>query len=150
MAAGLRWAVVLCGATFVAGCDLGLEESSNRYETLNIETKKLLDVLYQIKDEATAKANLAALEEAAGRVREVQQRIRDAEADRAEKKKGSGMGRITNYRQASIFQQTGDSARRRVTLIREADAKAGVIVDKAVEGIDFPAPPPEVSLPNAG
>ena len=68
----------------------------------------------------------------------------------ATKNKKGGMGRIANFRQASLFQQTGDSARRQVERIREADPKAGAIVDKAVDGIEFPAPPPEVSLPSGG
>lgn len=139
--------VVLGGIVGLAGCDLGLEQSANRYEQLNIETKKLLEVLREINSEETAKTHQAALEEAAGKVREVQAEIREAEAKGAEKK-GGGMGRITNYRQANLFRQTGDSARRQIDRIREADRKAGEIVDKAVEGIEFPPPPMEATLPN--
>jgi hypothetical protein len=138
-------AVVICGLIALAGCDLGLADTSNRYEQLNLETKALNEVLRQISDEASANANLAALEEAAGKVRETQGRIREAEEARAEKKKGGGMGRIANARQASQFQYTGDAARRQVERIREADAKSGAIVDKAVEGIEFPELP-EVAL----
>lgn len=146
VAAGRRLAVVICGLIVLAGCDMGLEDSSNRYEQLNLETKKLIEVLRQFSDEASANAHLAELEEVAGNVRVIQQRIRDAEEERAGKKKGGGMGRITNFRQAGLFQQTGDAARRQVERIREADAKVGAIVDKAVEGIEFPEPPPEVAL----
>jgi hypothetical protein len=52
---------------------------------------------------------------------------------------------IANARQAGLFQQSGDASRRQVERIRAADAKAGAIVDKAVEGIVFPEPPPEVA-----
>jgi hypothetical protein len=121
-----------------------LEQSSNRYEQLNIETKKLTDILEQINDEASAKAHLAELEEAADRVRDVQKRIADAAAKRAEKGGGSGMGNITNFRQASLFEQTGDAARRQTERIRYADDKAADIVDKAMEGIELPPPPMEV------
>ncbi len=146
VAAGSRVAVVICGLIVLAGCDLGLSDTSNRYEQLNEETKALNAVLQKISDEASANANLAALEEAAGKVRDTQSRIREAEEARAEKKKGGGMGMITNARQASQFRYTGDAARRTVERIRQADAKAGAIVDKAVEGIEFPEPPPEVAL----
>jgi hypothetical protein len=144
LAAGWLGAATACGLLALAGCDLGLEQSSNRYEQLNIETKKLTDVLEQIEDEATAKAHQAELEEAADSVREVQKRIADAEAKRAEKG-GGGMGKITNFRQASLFQQTGDAARRQTERIRAADDKAADIVDKALEGVEFPPPPLEVA-----
>jgi hypothetical protein len=94
-----------------------------------------------VTDEASAKTHQAELEEAGENMRDVQKRIIEAEEKQA--KKGKGMGRITNYRQASIFQQAGDSARRQVERIREADAKAGVIVDTALQGVVFPEPPPE-------
>jgi hypothetical protein len=131
-------ACVLCA---LVGCDLGLEQSSNRYEQLNIETKKLTDILEQIDSEESAKAHLGELEAAADRVRDVQKRIADAEAKKAEK--GGGLGGITNFRQASLFEQTGDAARRQTERIRAADAKAGDILDKAMEGIELPPPPRE-------
>jgi hypothetical protein len=135
--------LLVFGLLIVAGCDIGMEQSANRYEQLNIETKKLIEVLRQITDEATAKQHLSALEEAAQNVRDVQQRIRQREEEKAAKG-GGGMGNVTNFRQASLFQQTGDAARRQVERIREADEKAGAIVDKAVEGIAFPEPPEEM------
>jgi len=144
MAAGWLGAAMACGLLALAGCDLGMEQSSNRYEQLNIETKKLTDILEQIENEASAKKHLAELEEAADKVRDVQKRIADAEEKRAKKVSGGGMGNITNFRQASLFQQTGDAARRQTERIREADAKAGDIVDKAMEGIELPPPPLEV------
>jgi hypothetical protein len=137
---------LVCGLILVAGCDMGWDDPSNKYEQLNIETKTLLEVLRKITDEESANANLADLEEAAGKVRDIQTRINEAEQARAEKKKGGGMGMITNASQAKQFQYTGDSARRQVDRIREADPKAGAIVDKAVEGIEFPDPPAETML----
>ena len=95
----------------------------------------------EVTDEASAKANQVALEEAAGKVRDVQTKIREKEEAKAAKGSGGGMGMVTNARQAGLFQQTGDAARRQVERIREADPKAGAIVDKAVEGIEFPEPP---------
>jgi hypothetical protein len=140
-----RWlgAAGVCSCLALAGCDLGLEQSANRYEQLNIETKKLTDVLEQIDDEPSAKAHQAELEEAAERVRDVQKRIADAEAKKAESG-GGGMGRITNFRQASLFQQTGDAARRQTERIRATDDKAADIVDKAMEGIELPPPPADM------
>jgi hypothetical protein len=125
------------GLSGLAGCDMGLEDSANRYETLNLQTKDLLDVLKQISNEDTAKARLSDLEAAAGKVRETQQKI-NASAEKRAEKGGGGMSRITNHRQAGMFIQTADSARRQADRIREADAKAGAIVDKALEGIEFP------------
>jgi len=137
---------LISGLILLAGCDMGLDDPSNKYEQLNIETKALLEVLRKITDEESAKANLAALEESAGKVRDIQKRINEAAAARAEKKKGGGMGMVTNASQEKQFRYTGDSARRQVDRIREADSKAGAIVDKAVEGIEFPDPPAEVML----
>ena len=131
--------LAVLGIVFLAGCELGLEQSANRYEQLNLEMKKLLDVLRQITDEASAKAHQAELEESGEELRDIQARILAAAEKKA--KEGGGMGRLTNYRQASIFQQTGDSARRQVERIREADSKAGDILDKALSGVQFPEPP---------
>jgi hypothetical protein len=77
-------------------------------------------------------------------MRDVQKRIADADEKRAKKGSGGGMGNITNFRQASLFQQAGDAARRQTERIRTADAKAGDIVDKAMEGIKLPPPPMEM------
>jgi hypothetical protein len=142
-AAGWVSAAGLAVLLAAAGCDLGLEQSSNRYEQLNIETKQLTDVLEKIEDEESAKKNQAALEEAADKVRDVQKRIAEAEEKRAKKGGGGGMGAVTNFRQASLFQQTGDAARRQTERIRAVDPKAGAIVDKAMEGIELPPPPME-------
>ena len=131
----------LCG---LAGCDMGLKDSANRYETLNLQTKDLLEVLKQISNEETANAHLSELQAAAEKVRETQKKINES-AEKKAAKGGGGMGAVTNYRQADLFRQTGDSARRQVDKIREADAKAGAIVDEALKGIEFPetkqAPP---------
>jgi hypothetical protein len=143
---GRRLAVLVCGLIVLAGCHLGMDDPSNRYEQLNIDTKSLIQVLRKITDEASANANLAELEEVAGKVRDTQTKIREAEAAKAEKGKGGGMGAFTNARQASLFQDSGDNARRLVEGLRKADPKAGAIVDKAVEGIEWPAPPPETML----
>jgi chromosome segregation ATPase len=137
-----RIAAVIGIAVLVCGCDMGLEQSSNRYEQLNIETKKLTEVLNKITDEKSAKEHQSELEEAGERIRDIQKRIAESE-ERKAKKGGGGMGGITNFRQASLFEQTGDAARRQVERIREADEKAGAIVDSALTGIQFPEPPPE-------
>jgi hypothetical protein len=131
--------LLFVAVVLMAGCDMGLKESSNRYEQLNIEGKKLLDVLKKITDEASAKASQAELEEHGESLRDIQERILASEEKKA-KEGGGGMGRITNYRQAGLWEQTGDAARRQVERIREADAKAGAIVDKALEGVVFPEP----------
>jgi hypothetical protein len=131
--------LAIAGIFLIAGCDMGLKESSNRYEQLNIEGKKLLDVLKKITDEASAKASQSALEEHGESLRDIQKRILASEEKKA-KEGGGGMGRITNYRQAGLWEQTGDAARRQVERIREGDAKAGAVVDKALEGVVFPEP----------
>lgn len=131
--------LVIAGIILITGCDMGLKESSNRYEQLNIEGKKLLDVLKTITDEASANANQSALEESGDNLRDIQERILASEEKKA-KEGGGGMGRITNYRQAGLWEQTGDAARRQVERIRKEDAKAGAIVDKALEGVVFPEP----------
>lgn len=140
MRIGIRHQLLaIAGTIFISGCDMGLKESSNRYEQLNIEGKKLLDVLKKITDEASAKANQPALEEHGESLRDIQERILASEEKKA-KEGGGGMGRITNYRQAGLWEQTGDAARRQVERIREEDAKAVAIVDKALEGVVFPEP----------
>ena len=131
--------LVIAGIILITGCDMGLKESSNRYEQLNIEGKKLLDVLKTITDEASANANQSALEESGDNLRDIQERILASEEKKA-KEGGGGMGRITNHRQAGLWEQTGDAARRQVERIRKEDAKAGAIVDKALEGVVFPEP----------
>jgi hypothetical protein len=126
------------GLVLLAGCDMGLEQSANRYEQLNIETKKLIDVLRQVTDEASAKAHQSEIEDLGEKIREIQERIAAAEEKKA--KEGGNMGTFTNYRQASMFEQTGDNARRQLERIRESDAKAGAIVDAALQGIAWPEP----------
>jgi hypothetical protein len=134
--------LAIMGMIIMAGCDMGMKQSANRYEQLNIEGKKLIDVLRKITDEASAKANQAELEASGENLRDIQARILAAQEKKA-KEGGGGMGGVANFRQAGIWEQTGDSARRRVEAIREKDAKAGAIVDKALEGVVFPEPPPE-------
>ena len=129
-----RLAFVLLATTVWAGCDLGLDQPANRYERLNEEMKRLLAELKQVTDEATANEHLAAIGAAAAKVRDVQQGIVGAETDNDKK----GMARITNHRQATMWMQIADNARRQTERIREADAKAGAIVDKALEGVIFP------------
>lgn len=126
------------GLMLAVGCDMGLEQSANRYEQLNIETKKLIGVLRQVTDEASAKAHQAEIEELGERIRDVQERIIAAEEKKVAE--GGNMGTFTNYRQASMFEQIGDNARRQLERIREADPKAGAIVDAALEGIVWPEP----------
>jgi hypothetical protein len=135
--------LAIAGIVMIVGCDMGLKQSSNRYEQLNIEGKKLLETLRKISDEASAKANQSELETVGENLRDIQARIIAAQEKKA-KEGGGGMGVVTNFRQAGIWEQTGDAARRQVEWIREKDAKAGAIVDKALEGVVFPEPPPEM------
>jgi hypothetical protein len=132
--------LAIAGIIILTGCDMGMKQSSNRYEQLNIEGKKLLEVLRKISDEASAKAHQAEVEASGENLRDIQGRITAAQEKKA-KEGGGGMGRITNFRQAGLWEQTGDAARRQVEWIREKDAKAGAIVDKALEGVVFPEPP---------
>jgi hypothetical protein len=131
--------LVIASIILAAGCDMGLKDSSNRYEQLNIEGKKLLEVLRKITDEASAKEQQSELETHGDSLRDIQERILAAQEKKA-KEGGGGLGRVTNYRQANLWEQTGDAARRQVERIREGDAKAGAIVDKALEGVVFPEP----------
>ena len=135
--------IVIASVVMLAGCDMGLKQSANRYEQLNIEGKKLLEVLRKVSDEASAKANQSELETLGENLRDIQGRIRAAQEKKA-KEGGGGMGVVANFRQAGIWEQTGDAARRQVDAIRETDAEAGAIVDKALEGVEFPEPPPEM------
>jgi hypothetical protein len=132
------------GIALTAGCDMGLEQSSNRYEQLNIETKKLTEILRQISDEASAKAHQEELDEVGDEMRDIQERIVASAEKKAKEGGGPGLGGVANFRQASLWEQSGDAARRQVERIREADPKAGAIVDKALEGVQFPEPPPEM------
>jgi predicted nucleic acid-binding Zn-ribbon protein len=130
--------VVPCGLLIMSGCDLGLEQSANRFEQLNLEIKNLLGILNQITTEDSARAHQAELEDVAEKIRDIQGGIQAAEEKSA--KEGKSMGRIANNRQAQLFEQSGDAARRQVDRIRQADAAAGAVVDKALEGVVFPEP----------
>jgi hypothetical protein len=138
------WVAAVVGIALTAGCDMGLEQSSNRYEQLNMETKKLTEILRQISDEASAKAHESELEEVGDEMRDIQERITASAEKKAKEGSGPGLGGVANYRQASLWEQSGDAARRQVERIREADPKASAIVDKALEGVQFPEPPPEM------
>ena len=127
-----RLAILLL-AGVVAGCDMGMDKSASRYEQLNIETKKLVDILRQITDEATAKAHEAELTETADTIREIQDGIRET----AGKSKNPGGAMIVNHRQASLYAQVAQNASNRIQQIRDTDEKASAIVDKAVAGITF-------------
>src|SRR5262245_30598950 len=83
-----RTLLVAIVGLLLVGCDLGMDDPSNRFEQLNIDTKSLIEVLKKITDEASANANLAELDEAAGKVRDTQTAIREAEE--AKEKKGKG------------------------------------------------------------
>jgi hypothetical protein len=138
--------LAIAGIVILAGCDMGLKQSSNRYEQLNIEGKKLLEVLRKIDNETSAKAQQSELEASGENLRDIQERILAAQEKKA-KEGGGSMGVVANFRQANLWEQTGDAARRQVEWIREKDAKAGAIVDKALEGVVFPEPPPEMIQP---
>ena len=133
-----RAASAILGLMLIVGCDMGVDQSANRYEQLNIDTKKLIDVLRQVTDEGSAKAHQSEIEELGDKIRDIQERIAAAEEKKA--KEGANMGTFTNYRQASMFEQIGDNARRQLERIRETDAKAGAIVDAALQGIAWPEP----------
>lgn len=133
-AVSVRLAIAVLAVTAWAGCDMGLDQPANRYERLNQEMKKLLAELRQVTDEATANEHRAAIEAAATSIRDVQDAIIEVET----KKKGTGMGRITNFSHAKQWQQISFSVRRQVERIREADVQAGSIVDTAIAGVIFP------------
>jgi hypothetical protein len=128
----LAIAVLTCVVS--AGCDLGLDQPANRYEQLNVETKKMLTVLRQVNDEESAVAQQATIEAIGENLRNIQKAIIKAES----KDDGGGMARITNYSQATQWQQGGYSIYRQAERIREADDKAGMIVDKALEDVELP------------
>lgn len=121
--------MVVIAASVVVGCEM--DKSANRFEQLNIETKKLVDILRQITDEASAKEHEAELTELADEIREIQKGI----VDGLGKSKNKGGAMIVNHRQASLYAQVAQNASNRIRQIRETDEKAADIVDKAVAGL---------------
>jgi hypothetical protein len=126
-----RWlpGVVLC-LLVVAGCDLGLEESSNRYQQMGQETSQLAKVLQQVTDEASAKQRLPEIQELGDKIREIQKGIMGAESNNPK-----GMVAATNVRQMQLFFQVAAGVVRNMDRIRETDPKAGEMVDEALQGI---------------
>jgi hypothetical protein len=113
-----------------AGCDMGLEESSNRYEQLGKETKQLVDVLRQVTDEASAKERLPEIQALGDKIRKIEEGVFKAESDNP-----MGMPKATNVRQAKLFFQVALGVPRNLERISEADPEAGEMVNKALEGI---------------
>jgi len=121
--------VTLC-LVIAAGCDLELEESSNRYEKMGQETSKLAKVLQQVIDEASAKQRLPEIQELGDKIREIQQGIIGAESNNSQ-----GMVVATNVRQMQLFFQVAAGVVRNMDRIRQTDPKAGDMIDKALQGI---------------
>jgi hypothetical protein len=114
----------------VAGCDLGLDESSNRYEQLNQETKLLVEQLRQVTDAASAQQRLPEIQALGDKIRKAQEGIFTAESDNP-----MGMAKATNVRQAQLFYQVAAGVVRNLERINEADPKAGAMVNEALKGI---------------
>ena len=126
-----RWlaGLAICWLTAV-GCDLGFEESSNRYEQLGQETRQLVDILRQVTDEASAKERLPEIQSLGDKIRDIQKGIFDAESDNP-----MGMPKATNVRQSQLFYQVAIGVPRNLERINEADPKAGEMVNEALKGI---------------
>jgi hypothetical protein len=112
------------------GCDLGLEESSNRYEQIGKETRQLAKILQQVTDEASAKQRLPEIQALGDKIRELQKKIIASEADNP-----MGMPKATNVRQANLFYQVAMSVSRNLERINQADEKAGEMINDALQDI---------------
>jgi hypothetical protein len=112
------------------GCDLGLEESSNRYEQLGKATQELALILRQVTDEASAKEKQPEIQALGDKIRKAQEGIFTAESDNP-----MGMAKATNVRQAQLFYQVAAGVVRNLERINEADPKAGAMVNEALKGI---------------
>jgi hypothetical protein len=123
--------VVLC-LLVTAGCDLGLEESSNRYQQMGQETSQLAKVLQQVTDEASAKQRLPEIQELGDKIRTIQKGIIDAESDNP-----LGMPKATNVRQSQLFFQVAAGVSRNIERINQTDDKAGQMINEALKDISW-------------
>ena len=74
----------------LAGCDMGMEaELESLRAAQHRDQEAARGACDKITDEASAKANQAELEEAAGKVRDIQERIREAEEAKAKRGKAA-------------------------------------------------------------
>jgi hypothetical protein len=126
-----RWlaGVALC-LLAAAGCDLGLEQSSNRYEQMGQEARKLNLLLQQVTDEASAKQRLPEIQALGDSIREIQGKIIDSEADNP-----MGMPNVANVRQAKLFYQVAAGVPRHLERINETDPQAGQMIGEALKDI---------------
>jgi hypothetical protein len=122
---GAAWCLMV-----TAGCDLGLDESSNRYEKMGEVTAQLAKVLQQVTNEASARQHLPEIQKLGDQLREIQKGILGAESDNP-----LGMPKATNVRQAKLFNQVATGVVHSLERIRQADSKAGELVDQALQGI---------------
>jgi hypothetical protein len=116
----------------VAGCDLGLDESSNRYEQLNEQTKLLVEQLRQVSDAASAQQRLPEIQALGDKIRKIQEGVFQAEKDNQ-----MGVAKATNVRQMQLFFQVSAGVVRHLDRINQADPKAAEPIDKALEGITW-------------
>lgn len=128
-----RWlvGVALC-LLVVAGCDLGLEESSNPYENITKETGQLAKILQQVTDEASARDRLPEIQELGDKIRTIQKGIIDAESDNP-----LGMPKATNVRQSQLFFQVAAGVSRNIERINQTDEKAGQMINEALKDISW-------------
>jgi hypothetical protein len=114
----------------LGGCDLGLDESSNRYEQIGKESVQLAKILQQVTDENSAKQRLPEIQELGDKIRELQKRILESESHNP-----MGMPKATNVRQAKLFSQIAGNVSRNIERINQADAKAGELINEALKDI---------------
>jgi len=112
------------------GCDLGLEESSNRYEQLTKETSQVSKLLQRVTDEESAQERLPEIQELGDRIRALQAKIIKSESDNP-----LGMPKATNVRQSQLYFQVASGVSRHIERINESAQKAGEMINKALEGI---------------
>jgi hypothetical protein len=123
--------LALCCAVLV-GCDLGLEESSNRYQQLNDETKLLVDQLRQVTDTASAQQRLPEIQALGAKIRQIQEGVFQAEKDNQ-----MGVAKATNVRQMQLFFQVSAGVVRHLDRINKVDPKVAEPINKALEGITW-------------
>jgi hypothetical protein len=125
-------AVVTLGLLATVGCDLQMDKSANRFEQMGEETKKLNKLLQQVTDEASAKAHIEEIKQLGDNLRKIQG---DFLEDASNNKTNYSV--ITNHRQAGLFRQVALGVERNQERIREADEKAGEMIDEALKDIHW-------------
>lgn len=126
----LRTALILIAVTSFAGCDAWLKQNVNRVDLLNESTKKLLDAIKPVKDEATAKQQLPEIKAAADEIRAMWAKIHESQ-----EKSESNISKVTQHADMKQNQQLLYSLNRKLEYLQSADEKAYEIVKKAVEGV---------------